>query len=136
TPTTACNLARGTFDAALYSSSLGLDLVSDYFLSLHSSQIPGDANDGAGFNYVRYDADSMDSALEALRSAVDPAKALAAVDRVQELATAADAVVPLYFRPAVAAIGHRARDVALTPAGPAGIGSDLWNVEDWWTTGG
>ncbi|HEU4672770.1 MAG TPA: ABC transporter substrate-binding protein [Candidatus Limnocylindrales bacterium] len=136
TAATACNLARGTFDAALYSSSLGLDLVSDYFLSLHSSQIPSDANDGAGFNYVRYDGNQMDAALESLRAAVDPADALAAVDRVQQLAAATDAVVPLYFRPSVGAIGRRARNVAPTPAAPAGIGSDLWNVEDWWEASG
>ncbi|HEY3523620.1 MAG TPA: ABC transporter substrate-binding protein, partial [Candidatus Limnocylindrales bacterium] len=136
TDATACNLARGTFDAALYSSSLGLDLVSDYFLSLHSSQIPSASNDGAGFNYVRYDGNQMDAALEALRGAIDPDDALAAVDRVQQLAAASDATVPLYFRPAVATIGGRAHNVEPTPAAPAGIGSDLWNVEDWWVDAG
>jgi peptide/nickel transport system substrate-binding protein len=132
TTSTACSLARGTFDAALYSSPLGLDLVSDYYLTLHSSQIPSDANDGSGFNYARYDATDMDAALDRLRAAIDPADSLAAVDRVQQLDVTSNVEIPLYFRPAVATIARRVHNVAPSPAGSAGIGSDLWNVEDWW----
>ena len=131
-PATPCNLARGTFDLALYSSPLGLDFVSDYYLSYHSSEIPTDANKGEGFNYVRLRNRVMDQALAGLRTATDPGAALAATQRMQQAYLTVNAEIPLYFRPAVVAVNTRLHNFAPNPAGSALRSSDLWNVEDWW----
>jgi len=131
-PSTTCNLAHGTYDLALYSSPLGLDLVSDYYLAYHSSQIPTAANDGVGFNYIRFRNTPMNVALDALRGAIDPAAALTAVRRVQQLYRDLVAEIPLFFRPSVSTIASRVRNVAPNPVGSPLLASDLWNVEDWW----
>ncbi|HEU4571760.1 MAG TPA: ABC transporter substrate-binding protein [Candidatus Limnocylindrales bacterium] len=129
--TTACSLARGTFDVALYSSPLGLDLVSDYYLAYHSSQIPSDANDGTGFNVTRFRSPTMDVALGTLRSTVDPGVALGAARRVQQFSGQLAAEIPLFFRPSIATIASRVRNVAPNPTAAGALSSDLWNVEDW-----
>jgi peptide/nickel transport system substrate-binding protein len=133
--TTACSLARGTYDVALDSTPLGLDLVSDYYLAYHSSQIPSDANQGSGFNYVRFRSGPMDAALDTLRRTIDPAAAVQAAAAVQHFYVVGDAEIPLYFRPTVATVANRVHNVEPNPTGIVSA-SDLWNVEDWWVESG
>lgn len=136
---TPCNLARGTFDTAQFSSVLGLGVSNDYYFRYHSGQIPSDANNGSGFNYLRVTDPAMDAALTTLKTAIDPKVQVEAAYDVQQISAQQVLEVPLYYVSAVRGISARLHNFLADPGASSSnipaASTDLWNVEDWWVSG-
>ncbi|HSA79399.1 MAG TPA: peptide ABC transporter substrate-binding protein, partial [Geminicoccaceae bacterium] len=66
--------------------------------TLHSEEIPTEANGWAGQNYTGYRNPEMDELIDAIEIELDPAKREAMWHRLQEIYAADLPVLPLYFR--------------------------------------
>lgn len=127
---TKCNVARGTYDTAEFTYGLAIDPYSNYYYSYHSEQIPTNANNGDGSNYLRFADDEMDAALDTLKSAITPEEELQAVYTVQQLYIEEVPEVVLYYPSTSVGVSSRLRNFKKNPS----IASDIWNIQDWWVT--
>ncbi len=128
TAETQCNLVRGTFDTAEYAYVLTFDIFGDYYFVYHSSQIPTEANGGAGSNNIKLNNPEMDALLDELLKEIDPAAQIDIAKRIQELYVAQTFEVTLYDRSAVLGVGTRLKGLQQNVS----TQSDQWNVEDWY----
>ncbi|HEV8516701.1 MAG TPA: peptide ABC transporter substrate-binding protein [Candidatus Limnocylindrales bacterium] len=127
-PDTKCNLAHGNYDTAEFAYVLTFDLFGDYYYSYHTEQIPTDANEGNGYNYLRYSNPEMDDALNTLASAIQPADQVQAAYTIQQLYTEQIPEIVLYYRASTRGVSAGLHNFNKNPS----TSSDMWNVEDWW----
>jgi peptide/nickel transport system substrate-binding protein len=127
---TKCNLAHGQYDTSEFAYVLTFDLFGDYYYSYHTEQIPTDANEGNGYNYLRLSDPEMDAALDTLASAIRPEEQLDAVYTVQEIYIDQVPEVVLYYRAEARGVSAKLNNFEKNP----GTASDMWNIEDWWMT--
>ena len=127
---TRCNLARGTYDTSLFVYVNTFDVLGNFFYAYHSSQVPTDANGGAGYNYVRLANDEMDAALDSLASAIAPEDQLEAVFAVQRVYLDQVPEVTLFYPVAARPVSARLHNFMKNPS----TASDIWNIQDWWIT--
>jgi peptide/nickel transport system substrate-binding protein len=125
---TKCNLAHGNYDTSEFAYVLAFDLFGDYYYSYHSEQIPTDANNGNGYNTVRFNETDMDEALDVLRDAIDPQEALEAAYEVQKIYVDKLVEQTLYYRNEVRGYATRIQNLEWNPSSS----TELWNIEDWW----
>lgn len=125
--TSECHLANGNYDTTEFAWVLTFDLFGDYYYSYHSSQIPTDANAGAGANYSRLNDPRMDPLLDTLKSTVDPAAQMEIAVDIQKLHTELQPEVVLYYRSSVRGVNANLENFFKNP----GTTTDMWNVEDW-----
>ncbi len=125
---TKCSLARGNYDTAEFLYALAIDPYDNYQYSYASEQIPTDANNGQGYNYLRLANDEMDAALNALKAAITPEEQLQAVYTVQQLYIHEVPEVVLYYPSTSVGVSARLNNFLKNPS----LASDMWNVQDWW----
>ena len=128
TADTKCNLARGQYDTSEFAYVLTFDLFGDYYYSYHTEQIPTDANDGDGYNYIRLSNPEMDAALDTLKSAIKTEDQVKAAYTLQEIYTTEVPEIPLYYRAESYGVAADLHNWTHNPS----TSSVMWNVEDWW----
>jgi peptide/nickel transport system substrate-binding protein len=128
TPDTACNIYRGNFDIALFTSLLTADVYGNYYYTYDTSQIASDKNP-SGANTSHLSNPDMDAALKELGSSIDPAGQKEAASKVQQIVGEQFNELPLYYRAETTGVGsHLGGFVKYNPS----TATSLWNVEDWY----
>jgi peptide/nickel transport system substrate-binding protein len=122
---TACTLAHGTFDIAVFTYMIPLAPAS-LFGFYKSSQWP-EQGDHYGFNNSRFKSAKMDAAVAALAEDVTLASQLADAATAQDAHVAGIPEVALYYVPAIAEVGVHVGNWV----GAAVDGVATWNVSDW-----
>lgn len=84
------------------------------------------ANKWQGRNITRWKNDEYDKAYRAAEGELDPVKRAALFIRMNDLACGDHAVIPVVYRPRVAAISLKLK------APLSGWDNDLWNLRDWY----
>lgn len=117
---------HGNFDILMYTTSDGIDPQSQMFGYFHKSQMPIEANAGAGFNYGRWVNETASAAIEAAGATPDEAERRA---QYQIACEAVDQELPhiyLYDRADI----HLARS-NITGFVENPWSNQSWNAEDW-----
>jgi peptide/nickel transport system substrate-binding protein len=83
-------------------------------------------NKWQGRNITRWKSDEYDKAYRAAEGELDPVKRAALFIRMNDLVVSDNAVIPLVYRPRVAAVSNRLY------APLSGWDNDLWNLKDWY----
>src|SRR5262249_41382992 len=125
---TKCNTYHGNYDTAEFGYSLTFDVFGNYYYSYASEQIPTDANDGNGYNTVRFNDPEMDSALQVLQSAIKPEDQVSAAYTVQKVYVDKLIEQALYYRNEVRGYASRIQNLEWNPSSA----TEIWNIEDWW----
>ncbi len=94
-----------------------------------SWQIATKENKWQGRNITRWRSEEYDQAYRAAEGELDPVKRAALFMRMNDLAVEAKAVIPVVFRPRVAAISNKLR------APLSGWDNDFWLLKDWYREG-
>jgi peptide/nickel transport system substrate-binding protein len=102
------------------------ELFMDQFCSW---QISSKENKWQGRNITRMKSDEYDKAYRAAEGELDPVKRAALFIRMNEIAVGDQAVIPVVYRPRVAAIATKLR------APLSGWDNDLWALKDWFKEG-
>jgi peptide/nickel transport system substrate-binding protein len=127
TPTTNCNIYRGTYDVADFAYLLTGSPYNDYFYGLDTSQWP-QKGDHSGQNTTNFSDPAMDAALAKLKVDVDPAAQQTDAGAVQDASVNGHYEIPVYYRAETTGIG--AHLGGWPTYNPSATGP-LWNVEDW-----
>ncbi len=99
------------------------ELFMDQFCSWQAST---KENKWQGRNITRWKSDDYDKAYRAAEGELDPVKRAALFIRMNELAVEDQAVIPVVYRPRVAAISSKLQ------APLSGWDNDFWNLRDWY----
>ncbi len=91
-----------------------------------SWQLATKENKWQGRNIVRWRSDDYDKAWRAAESELDPVKRAALFMRMNDLAVEARVIIPVVFRPRVAAVSNKLR------APLSGWDNDFWLLKDWY----
>jgi peptide/nickel transport system substrate-binding protein len=83
-------------------------------------------NKWQGRNIVRWKSDEYDKAFRAAEGELDPVKRAALFIRMNDLVWENNVVIPLVYRPRVAAVSRKLY------APLSGWDNDLWNLKDWY----
>jgi len=94
-----------------------------------SWQISSKENKWQGRNPTRWKNDEYDKAWRAAESELDPVKRAALFIRMNDLVIENQVVIPVVYRPRVAAISNKLR------APLSGWDNDFWNLRDWYKEG-
>ncbi len=120
-----CNIYRGNYDIALFTSLVPGDPYSGYYFAYDSSQISTDSNPN-GQNYSHLANKDMDAALADLGSKLDPADQQAPAEAVQKIVAEQFNELPLYNRAETTGVGvHLGGFNKYNPS----IQTSLWNAE-------
>lgn len=117
----SCSLAGGNFDTALVPVDSPTDPLGTYF-AWHSSQIPPN-----GTNVGAVADPALDSALDLVRAAGDPAVVRAEMGEVERAASQSVPDVPLVRRTSIVLVSATMRNVDPSPLQSVAT----WNVADW-----
>lgn len=117
---------HGHFDVLMYSTSDGIDPHELLFSYFHSSQMPVEANGGAGFNYSRWVNAKADAALEAAAKTPDMAARKADYQTVCEQVDAELPQIYLYDRSELHLARANVTGFVINPWSGQG-----WNMEEW-----
>jgi peptide/nickel transport system substrate-binding protein len=127
TKDTACNIYRGNFDIALFTSLLTADVYGNYYYTYDTSQIATDKNP-SGANTSHISNKDMDAALKDLGTSIDPAGQKEAAGKVQQIVGEQFNELPLYYRAETTGVGnHLGGFVKYNPS----TTTSLWDVEKW-----
>jgi peptide/nickel transport system substrate-binding protein len=125
-----CNIYRGTFDIALYTSQVTGDPYFDWFTNYHSSQ-PATEEFPGGVAVTRIADPELDELLVGLGSTIDPEvigdRAIQVQERIHELANE----IPLYYRFEPLGVSNRLGGFKTNPS----TATALWDVENWYVQG-
>jgi peptide/nickel transport system substrate-binding protein len=116
-----CSLPGGNFDVALIPVDSPTEPLGMYF-AWHSSQIPPN-----GTNVGAVADPALDTALDAVRAAGDPAVLRAEMGDVQRAATESVPDVPLVRQTSIVLVSAKTGNVAPSPLQSVAT----WNVGDW-----
>ncbi len=94
-----------------------------------SWQISSKENKWQGRNITRWRNDEYDKAWRAAENELDPVKRAALFIRMNDLVIEGLAVIPVVYRPRVAAVASKLR------TNLSGWDNDLWNLKDWFREG-
>jgi peptide/nickel transport system substrate-binding protein len=120
-------LARGQFEAGLWTWSTGPDPDGVYPLE-HSTQIPGDQNQGHGANYGRINSAEIDRSLDRGRTTLVTAERGHDYAAFERAYARLGAELPLFERVQTVLVGSHLHN--LRPN--VGPDTTLWNAADWW----
>jgi hypothetical protein len=117
---------HGNFDILMYTSSPSLDPHNFMFNYFYSTQMPTYANDGAGWNYVRWINPAYDAAIDLAGATPDlDARQTAYQTACEEIAEDIPHLY-LYARSVVFATRSEIRGFQVNP-----VGNQTWNAADW-----
>ena len=123
TPTEACNIYRGNFDIAEFTTSSAVDPII-YYSSYHSSQF-----EPKGGNLAQISDPGIDTALDTVKNTVDLATVVKAMGDFQRIYVEKTVEIPLFYRAQLDAVDYAHVGNFFgnpTQAGPT------WNVVDWY----
>ena len=120
-------LEQGRFEAGLWTWNTGADPDGTYPLE-HSSQIPSNANQGAGSNFGRLASAEIDRDLDRGRQTLIPGERVQAYAAFERAYVRLGAELPLFERVEVVLSSPRLHNLQAN-SGPA---TTLWNAADWW----
>jgi peptide/nickel transport system substrate-binding protein len=123
TPTEPCNIYRGNFDIAEFTTSSAVDPVI-YYSSYHSSQF-----EPKGANLAQISDPGIDKALDTVKGTVDLHEVVKAMGDFQRIYVEKTVEIPLFYRAQLDAVDYSKVGNFLgnpTQAGPT------WNAVDWY----
>jgi peptide/nickel transport system substrate-binding protein len=94
-----------------------------------TAEIASKDNKWSGRNVTRFHTEEYDRVYKAAESELDPVKRAALFIKMNDLVIQNVVVIPVVFRPRVAAISNRLR------MEQSGWDSDFWNLQTWYREG-
>jgi len=94
-----------------------------------TEEVAAKANDWQGRNITRWRNEEFDKLHKASESELDPVKRAAMFIKMNELVIQNVVVIPVVFRPRVAAVANTLR------AEQSGWDSDFWSLQNWYREG-
>src|SRR5947207_3367084 len=114
-------------DVQMYTTTMTQPNPQRFMDQFVSWEVAAKANQWQGRNVVRWRNDEYDRTWKAAEAEMDPVKRAALVIKMNDLLIQNIVVIPVVWRPRIAAISARLRD-----ATQSGWDSDFWNVAHWW----
>ena len=100
-----------------------------FMLQFTSWEVAAKDNKWQGRNITRWKSEEYDKLFRAAESELDPVKRAALFIKMNELVIQNVVVIPVVFRPRVAAVSNRMR------VEQSGWDSDFWNLQNWYREG-
>ena len=94
-----------------------------------STEVAGKANKWQGRNITRWRSEEFDRLHKEAEAALDPVRRAALYIQMNDLVVRRRVVIPIVYRPGVAALSNRLQAV------PSGWDSSFWALQDWFMTG-
>jgi peptide/nickel transport system substrate-binding protein len=94
-----------------------------------STEVAGKANKWQGRNITRWRSEEFDRLHKEGEAALDPVRRAALYIEMNDLVVRRRVVIPIVYRPGVAALSNRLQAV------PSGWDSSFWALQDWFMTG-
>src|SRR5437667_387783 len=114
-------------DVQMYTTTMTQPDPQRFMDQFVSWEVAAKANQWQGRNVVRWRNDEYDRTWKAAEAEMDPVKRAAHFIKMNDLLIQNIVVIPVVWRPRIAAISARLRD-----ATQSGWDSDFWNVAHWW----
>ena len=113
-------------DIQMYTTTMTQPDPEAFMDQFCSWQISSKENKWQGRNITRWRSDEYDKAWRAAESELDPVKRAALFIRMNDLVIEGLAVIPVVYRPRVAAVSSKLRPTL------SGWDNDFWNLRDWY----
>jgi peptide/nickel transport system substrate-binding protein len=113
-------------DAQMYNTNMGAPDPEMFMRQFVSWEIASKQNKWQGRNTTRWRDDAYDNTFHAAEGELDPAKRAALMIALNDMVVEDPAVIPVVYRPGVAAMSHRLRAVL------SGWDNAFWNLKDWY----
>jgi peptide/nickel transport system substrate-binding protein len=113
-------------DIQMYMRGMGQPDPERFMSQFVSWELATKENKWQGRNVVRWSNEEYDSTYRTAEAELNPIKRAALFIQMNDLVCKDHAVIPVVFRPKVAAISNRLR------APMSGWDNDLWNLKDWY----
>jgi peptide/nickel transport system substrate-binding protein len=113
-------------DVQMYNTNLGAPDPEMFMRQFVSWEIAAKQNKWQGRNVTRWRTDAYDNTFHAAEGELDPAKRAALLIALNDMVVEDPAVIPVVYRPGVAAMSHRLRAVL------SGWDNAFWNLKDWY----
>ncbi|MCW5750886.1 MAG: peptide ABC transporter substrate-binding protein [Alphaproteobacteria bacterium] len=113
-------------DIQMYTTTMTQPDPELFMNQFTSWEIANKDNKWQGRNITRWKSDEYDKAYRAAEGELDPVKRAALFIRMNDLAVGDHAVIPVVYRPRVAAVSSKLH------APLSGWDNDLWNLKDWY----
>jgi peptide/nickel transport system substrate-binding protein len=117
-------------DLQMYTTTMTAPDPQRFMDQFTTAQISSKANKWSGRNVTRWSNDEYDRAWKAAEAEMDPVKRAALFIKCNDLVIQNVVVIPVVWRPRVAAISSRLRE-----AQQSGWDSDFWNLPNWYREG-
>jgi peptide/nickel transport system substrate-binding protein len=116
-------------DIQMYNTNMGAPDPEFFMRQFASWEVSQKDNKWQGRNITRWRSEEYDRHFRAAEGELDPVKRAAHFIRMNELIVGDHAVIPVVYRPGVAAIGHRLQ------ARLSGWDNTFWQLADWYKEG-
>ncbi|MBI2527742.1 MAG: peptide ABC transporter substrate-binding protein [Candidatus Rokubacteria bacterium] len=116
-------------DIQMYTTTMTQPDAELFMNQFTSWEVASKANKWQGRNITRWRSEEYDKTYRAAESELDPVKRAALFVKMNDLVIQNVVVIPVVFRPRVAAISNRLR------AEQSGWDSDFWNLPNWYREG-
>jgi peptide/nickel transport system substrate-binding protein len=113
-------------DIQMYTTTMPQADPEQFMNQFASWELATKENKWQGRNITRWRSEEYDSAFRAAEAELDPIKRAAHFIRMNDLVCENQVVIPVVFRPKVAAVSSRLR------LSPSGWDNDTWNLKDWY----
>jgi peptide/nickel transport system substrate-binding protein len=113
-------------DIQMYTTTMTQPDPEVFMNQFTSWEVATKENKWQGRNITRYRSEEYDKTFRAAEGELDPVKRAAHFIKMNELAVGDYAVIPVVYRPRVAAISSKLK------ASLSGWDNDLWNLKDWY----
>jgi len=113
-------------DIQMYTTTMTQPDPEVFMNQFTSWEVATKENKWQGRNITRWRSEEYDKTFRAAEGELDPVKRAALFIRMNDLACGDQAVIPVVYRPRVAAISSKLK------ASLSGWDNDLWNLKDWY----
>jgi peptide/nickel transport system substrate-binding protein len=113
-------------DVQMYNTNMGAPDPEMFMRQFVSWEIASKQNKWQGRNTTRWRNDAYDNTFHAAETELDPAKRAALLIALNDMVVEDPVVIPVVYRPGVAAMSHRLRAVL------SGWDNAFWNLKDWY----
>src|SRR6266571_4116045 len=112
-------------DVQMYNVNMGAPDPEMFMRQFLASEIASKQNKWQGRNTTRWRNDSYDNTFRAAEGELDPVRRAALLIALNDMVVEDPAVIPVVYRPGVAAMSHRLKAVL------SGWDNAFWNLKDW-----
>ena len=113
-------------DVQMYNVNMGAPDPEMFMRQFVSWEIAAKQNKWQGRNTTRWHNDAYDNTFRAAEGELDPVKRAALLIALNDMVVDDPAVIPVVYRPGVAAMSHRLKAVL------SGWDNAFWNLKDWY----